>query len=1695
MREIFYRRFKQVTFALVFSLLCADLSGQAVVVNVQDEDFNTCSATAPTGWTTNILVGSWDWDFNLFGFAGGSVNGTCVASFDDDAAGNGQTNHAELISPSVDVTSYSLVTLTFDYNNEVTGGHTARVLAWDGAAWVIVWENSASDPPGFFGFNTAVVDVTNQKNANFQVKYEYEDAGAWSWGFAIDNHLIEGNVPLMFDARIIDGTGNNGVAEYTQVPLGQTPEELIGIGENFGTDTLTNVIVSTSADDGFTFLSQSTLGVTLAATERDTFTWPGGFVPPNAGVWTFTHSVSSAEPDQDLSNNTMSWSQEYTDTVYSRDDNFSTFAYGIGGGTEGSMGNQFTINQPDAASGAMVILGNANAGGGATPPIGSNFFIRLWSVDPADGEPDTVVAESDQVQINSGQNGQFHYVQFPAPVLVQPGEYVLTIEEPAANPNTAIAKASNIWNDDKVWIRFPGNPNGNAEGWSHSAPFAAQFQGVPMVRMVFSSQCLIALPGEDRDICLTQSTTLGDNPAVVLGVPPYTYAWTPTTGLDNPTSPNPVATPLVTTTYTLTITDSVGCMNSGSVTIGVNPVDTAALFITTTDFCITDSPLPIDIQPLGGVLTGPGIVVIGSILSWTSVAYENGPLVNAPGVGAGGADESQLQNNIGMNIYGFGHQQPLGLRVADDFEVPYDSIVIDSIAFYAYQTGSPTTSTITGVSLEILDGDPSAGGSVIWGDQTTNQMINTYWSNIYRTLATAPGATNRPIMKDILDIGGLGLSGGETYWFNWATSGTLGSGPWVPAITIDGQTTTGNGLQFFGGWGPLIDIGPQGLPFTVYGEGLTQVDQLGFDPMVAGVGTHILTYCFTNIYGCEYCDTFIVTVHPLPDATITAILPLCLNETVFLTAATPLGVFSGPGIIDPLAGEFSAMAAGVGVHRVYYEVTDPNGCYNIDSLDITVYDIPLADAGADLTVCNGEGIIIGGNPTGLPGSDPINGFIDNYSWTPQTGLSSSIDPNPLASPTVTTTYIVAVQDNNGCYDYDTMTVTVVDAVIADAGNAQFACTNTPITIGGNPSAIGGTLPFSYSWSPANGLSDPNAPNPTANPAQATVYTLTVVDANGCMDEDVVTVTPVQGPLANAGNDQAICSGSDLSLGGIPTAVGGTPPYTYSWNPATNLSNAGAANPIFNALNLTALPVPYSYTLTVTDANGCSSVDVVNISLLPGVLVDAGIDHEICHGDATTLGGLAVATNGVPPYNYNWMPNVGVITPHVSNPTATPTSNTIYTITVTDANGCVGEDQIVVIVNENPIAIAGGDKAICLGTTTLIGGMPAALGGLAPYQYQWIPVIGLSNDKIPNPLAGPNITEIFTLVVEDAKGCTGFDETKVTVYEIPEAHAGIDKDICKGDGVEIGAHPASSNGTAPYSYIWGPKESLNDEQVENPYAEPITTTTYYLAVFDANNCTDIDSMVVTVNELPEPIVVELENSAITDICLYADILELTGQPAGGVFTGDGTAGSTFIPYFAGPGPHEITYTYTDPNGCVGSVSYVITVHELPVISAGPDKFIYLGENTTLDATGEGNYTYVWTPDTYLDNPNIPNPNVLVPLFTTTYVVTATDAWGCQNTDEATVFVDFNTPIEGLVPNTFTPNGDGINDTWVIPILEYFPNNTVQVYNRWGGEVFKAENYSTGTAWNGSDLPEGTYFWVIKLSTQGNNVHRGTITIVR
>ncbi len=276
-----------------------------------------------------------------------------------------------------------------------------------------------------------------------------------------------------------------------------------------------------------------------------------------------------------------------------------------------------------------------------------------------------------------------------------------------------------------------------------------------------------------------------------------------------------------------------------------------------------------------------------------------------------------------------------------------------------------------------------------------------------------------------------------------------------------------------------------------------------------------------------------------------------------------------------------------------------------------------------------------------------------------------------------------------------------------------------------------------------------------------------------------------------------------------------------------------------------------------------------------------------------------------------------------------------------------------------------------------------------------------------------------------------------------------------------------------------------------------TKTYQIryVVYSGISCVNQAITTITLNAIPQ-----LQFDALAPVCEEVTPFQVTAAKdisvlaATGIYSGKGiTAAGIFSPADAGPGIDSIKYSVTASNGCKADTTGAIVVYPTPVMTAGPDKYLLEGSYITLDGKATGNnLTYLWTPPDFLDKTTILNPRVTAPRDIT-YSLLVTSANGCKASDE--VIVKLLKDIK--VPNAFSPNGDGINDTWVILYLDGYPDCTVDVYNRYGQVVY----HSTGgytRPWDGKlnsqPLPVGTYYWIIN-PRNGRTQENGSVTILR
>ena len=237
-----------------------------------------------------------------------------------------------------------------------------------------------------------------------------------------------------------------------------------------------------------------------------------------------------------------------------------------------------------------------------------------------------------------------------------------------------------------------------------------------------------------------------------------------------------------------------------------------------------------------------------------------------------------------------------------------------------------------------------------------------------------------------------------------------------------------------------------------------------------------------------------------------------------------------------------------------------------------------------------------------------------YLWSPATGLSSATVANPTVTGTntgpaaTTTTYTLTATNATGCTSTGTVAVTVNPAAVATPGPARAFCSGGSAQLGAVP-----LTGYTYSWSPATGLSSATVANPTVTgtntgpAATTTTYTLTAVNATGCTQTGTVAVTVNPAAVATPGPAVTICSGGPAQLGAAPLTG-----YTYSWSPATGLSSATVANPTVTT-NASGVTTNTTYTLTATNSFGCSQTGTVTVTANAVPMASAGPDFAICSG--------------------------------------------------------------------------------------------------------------------------------------------------------------------------------------------------------------------------------------------------------------------------------------------------------------------------------------------------------------------------------------------------------------------------------------------------------------------------------------------------
>jgi len=548
----------------------------------------------------------------------------------------------------------------------------------------------------------------------------------------------------------------------------------------------------------------------------------------------------------------------------------------------------------------------------------------------------------------------------------------------------------------------------------------------------------------------------------------------------------------------------------------------------------------------------------------------------------------------------------------------------------------------------------------------------------------------------------------------------------------------------------------------------------------------------------------------------------------------------------------------------------------------------------------------------------------------------------------------------------------------------------------------------------------------------------------------------------------VCGGYDS----IPLLVSNS--STVQWTPSVGLSNASIANP------KAAPQQSVTYLLNVVDKNKCTVQDSVTITVNPSISVIIRGDTAICSGQSVSLTQISPAG-----LTYQWSPVIALNNATLPVPTATPLTNTLYSVVASSPYGCLAKDTIAIIVHP-PInfSISSTVQEICNGDSVLLSASGADL-------YTWLPS---SSTGSSTKWFKPDSTILISAKLYRAD-CNYTDtlSKNIVVYKRPIADVFLqDTLVCEGQSVLL-----NSVFENDVNYQWSPVMGLDNANIPNPTVTPIASNKYYLKAYSVPYCYTTDSVMIAVKAPPD-----FTLSPLTDtICIGTSILLKTSGSEKSKWLNKQFAQSV-TPYtlLVKPDSTQVYPIQLFDSTCnlMDTLFSTIVVSPMPVIELTKSNDFYCNVDTVFLRASGGTY-YEWQPASKVSNPGISNPYLTQHSGTQIFEVTVYSSRGCSSSKSILVN-DFTYPSrQFLVPNAFTPNNDGLNDCFgVIKWGGAVRNFRMNIYNRGGQMIFSSNEVANcwdGKA-NGVPQPSGTYIYLIEASTDCESINRnGSFVLIR
>ncbi len=1168
--------------------------------------------------------------------------------------------------------------------------------------------------------------------------------------------------------------------------------------------------------------------------------------------------------------------------------------------------------------------------------------------------------------------------------------YSFTVTEPASLIAASIADSNvscNTFLDGGATASATGGTMPYTYSWSNSATTASITgiaAGTYSVTITDQNGCtdsasvtitepavLVSASIVDSNVSCNTFSDGGATASATGGTMPYTYNWS-----NSATTAS--ITGVVAGTYSVTITDQNGCTDSSSITITEPAVLVSASIVDSNVSCNTFSD--------GGATAS----ATGGTMPYTYNWSNSATTASITGVVAGTYSVTITDQN--------GCTDSSSITITEPVVLVSASIVDSNVSCNTFSDGGATTSATGGTMPYTYNWSNSAITASITGVVAGTYSVTitdangcTDSSSITITepavLVSASIVDSNVSCNTFSDGGGTASATGGTmpYTYNWSNSATTASITGVVAGTYSVTITDANGCTDSSSitiTEPAVlvsaSIVDSNVSCNTFSDGGATASATGGTmPYTYNWSNSATTASITGVVAGTYSVTITDQNGCTDSSSITITEPVVLVSASIVDSNVSCNTFSNGGATASATGgtmpytynwsnsAITASITGVVAGTYSVTITDANGCTDSSSITITEPVVLVSASIVDSNVsCNtfSDG---GATASATGGTMPYT-----YNWS-NSATTASI------TGVVAGTYSVTITDANGCTDSSSITITepavLVSASIVDS---NVSC-NTFSDGGATASATGGTMPYTYNWSNA-------ATAASITGVVAGTYSVTITDANGCTDSSSVTITEPAVLVSASIVDSNVSCNTFADGGATASATGGTMPYTYLW------SNSAITESITGV-------VAGTYSVTITDANGCTDSSSVTITE-PVVLVSAAIvDSNVTCNTFSDGGATASATGGTMPYTYNW--SNSAITASITGVVAGT-----YSVTITDANGCTDSSSVTITEPAALVAASIVDSNISCNTFSDGGATASATGGTMPYTYNW------SNSATTASITGV-VAGTYSVTITDANGCTDSSSVTITEPAVLVAASIVDSNASCNTFSDGGATASATGGTMPYTYLWS--NSAITESITG-----VVAGTYSVTITDANGCTDSSSVTIT-----EPAV--LVAASIIDSNASCNTFSdggATASATGGTMPYTYSwSNSAITESITGVAAGTYSVTITDQNGCTDSASVTITEPDPLVASTVLDSNVtcnsFLDGGATASATGGTMpYTYDWS--------NSATTASITGVAAGTYSVTITDQNGCTDSASVTISQPDSLMLSTTVTNvTCNAGNDG------------------------------------------------------------------------